>query len=720
MKVMNEKATNLAATHHDSTSHDPDSLTCRAAFDAPVTAAPETMFMPGGLHAITPFAGGVGAPITVLVDRAGAAAIEAQRSALAAGGKKPFFDHSHNPHDDRASFWPEEFFWKDAPAPGIYARGEWSGSGRAAVEGKDYRQFSPVFHVDKKLGTSEKSPARIVNGFEKGIAVGPNMGGLLNNAAFKKISPLWAKDDANASAAGALPENQKEKNATMFTEQELAALQAKNAELQIELDALKAKEAGAIAKKENTDLIASELKAKEFEIKNNAAILENEALKAKAAALEDEKKVRTEADADDAVQAAVKRGAIAAKDIDTQKKWKALICADSSAAALLAGVPGAVALGGRITPAANATDARRVEVGAMSAKDAVTAYGAMHAKQKSAATFQEKSEIARAAALIWAADLRNNDAFLDMPLVAANALGTVAGTLVTQRTLELLKFQFPVLQRITTDFSDEQVKYGQTFTTRTRSIPTVGTYSTSTGYAQTDQTATDISGTIDRHKFVQSSFNANNLASTARNLFSEFAEGNAYAIAKEFVDAVYALILAATYTNTVIVAALADFSRNTVIDMGVALNLLGVPQGPMNRTLLLYSTYFGSLAKDAAIVALAAFQKSEVITDGNLPNVHGFTVVDAPNLPGNSENLVGAGFSHSAFAVAGRLPIDYTQALPGASFGNISVVTNPDGGMSVMQTEYVDHILGTANQRLAWMYGKAAGQAASLQRLTSA
>ena len=177
----------------DAEPSDGTGLTCRAAFDAPVAAGAEMMWMPGGLHTITPFAGGKGQPITVLVDRAAVAAVEEQRQALEAKGKKPFFDHSHNPHDDRASFWPKEFVWRDGDNPGIYARGDWSRSGREGVEGKDYRLFSPVFHVDRKTGTSAQKPARIVNAFTVGIMPSPNMGGLLNNAAFHEISPLWQK-----------------------------------------------------------------------------------------------------------------------------------------------------------------------------------------------------------------------------------------------------------------------------------------------------------------------------------------------------------------------------------------------------------------------------------------------------------------------------------------------------------------------------------------------
>jgi hypothetical protein len=46
-------------------------------------------------------------------------------------------------------------------------------------------------------------------------------------------------------------------------------------------------------------------------------------------------------------------------------------------------------------------------------------------------------------------------------------------------------------------------------------------------------------------------------------------------------------------------------------------------------------------------------------------------------------------------------------------------VTNPDTGASCVQAMYVDHGLGTANWRIAWMYGVAAGQVTTGQLITS-
>lgn len=313
--------------------------------------------------------------------------------------------------------------------------------------------------------------------------------------------------------------------------------------------------------------------------------------------------------------------------------------------------------------------------------------------------------------------LREGD---DMPILAANDAGTLSGTLVTQRTLELLKLIFPDLFRHTTDFSDAPGHYGQVITTRIIGVPSVKTYNTTTGYAQSDVTDTDVSITLDSHKYVQITFDANTLSGTVRQLFDEHAPAAAYALAKDMVDSLYAKILAANFTTTPVTQSVATFTRSDVIDLGTKLTLNGAPMGPRNRSLLLYSTYFGQLAKDSGIITLSAFRRPEIIEEAQLPDVHGFSVIDAPNLPGNSENLVGFAHSRSALAIATRLPNDYSAVLPGASHGKVITVTDPDLGLSVMQVQYVNHDLGFAIQRIALMYGVANAQDKAGVRLISA
>jgi hypothetical protein len=122
------------------------------------------------------------------------------------------------------------------------------------------------------------------------------------------------------------------------------------------------------------------------------------------------------------------------------------------------------------------------------------------------------------------------------------------------------------------------------------------------------------------------------------------------------------------------------------------------------------------MEKDSVLTTYAAFKQSELITNPTpggvslvIP-VESFNVIKAPNLPTNDGNVTGFAGSKSALCIATRVPNDYTAALPGASFGNVQMVTDPDIGITVMLVQYVNHTLGTATSRIALMYGTAAGQ----------
>jgi hypothetical protein len=150
------------------------------------------MFMPGGVHSVTLGTyDGKPVDVTVLVDPAAAERIEKQREALTTSGKVPFFSIQHR--TQIAAAWVKKFFWgerADATGnhrEGIWAEVEWTESGKQAIEGKDFRSFSPVFAVDAVRNTAD-NPAQIICNEKPTVA---NMGALENSPAFKAMSPFW-------------------------------------------------------------------------------------------------------------------------------------------------------------------------------------------------------------------------------------------------------------------------------------------------------------------------------------------------------------------------------------------------------------------------------------------------------------------------------------------------------------------------------------------------
>jgi hypothetical protein len=149
------------------------------------------MFMPAGKHRINPSRAGKPVTVVVEVDELSAERLEEQRQILEASGGKPFFSIEHE--TDIAAFWPTKFVWDtrlDATgklASGVWAEGEWSASGRAAILGKDFRSFSPTFFVNA-VRNDPDNPAQVVCNPNARL----NFGSVVNCPAFESISPLWS------------------------------------------------------------------------------------------------------------------------------------------------------------------------------------------------------------------------------------------------------------------------------------------------------------------------------------------------------------------------------------------------------------------------------------------------------------------------------------------------------------------------------------------------
>jgi hypothetical protein len=618
-------------------------------------AVPEwIMVMPAGTHTINASMGGKPVKRTILVDRAAAAALQQSLGTIQASSQqRAYFDFNHE--EAEASGWPAAFEWRDAPQPGVYAKVEWSKAGREAIAGRMFRSFSPAFLPSKD------DPARV-------IGAPLNMGGLVNEPAFKKILPIWAKQAADPPG-----DKTTTTKGPSMTPEEIAALQAKLKQLEQDNDALKAKAAS-----ENVD---AAIKAKDAEIAG---------LKAKEAELHQAIKAQRAKEADGHIKAAIARGALPIKDEAIQAKWRGLLEADPSNLVLLEALPGAKQLTQTLTGG-------RAEITREDSRAIMARFEA------------EKDPLKRG--LIYAKELRArlNDPFqVDDVIMAADTYST---TLVVQRVLDLLKWNYPILGAITSDFSPEAASYGDAITTRTIGAPTVGTYNTTTGYATGNATTADVAVTMNAHKFVQVSFNANVVASTRRKLYDEQVQTSYNGLAKDLSDALLALVTTANFTNTPIDSALVDFDRTTLVDLGVALTVAKVPID--GRTVLLTPTYYGKLAKDTSIVsALVNVAAGGAIATGRLPRIHGFDVIEQANLP-TTGNLVAFGFNPSALVLATRTPGDYAAALPTVTTAALQIVTNPEDGFSVLMTQYVDHTLGQAIWRIAIMYGVAKGQVAA-------
>ncbi|MBS0632019.1 MAG: hypothetical protein JSS11_08910 [Verrucomicrobia bacterium] len=651
----------------------------------------EFVWMPKGEHQISAYAAGDAQPWVgrVTCDEAGARAVAAAHAKVLASGRRVYLDENHD--DAAATAWVLAFSWD--PARGIIVKVAWTSLGESLLRGKVYHSFSPAFLINRSTGR--------VTGFPAGHAAG----GLVNAPAFGAAMPaliaarLSGADTLTVNpASGGLPDNPK---STMHKElllQILAALA-----VQVPADANDEQLATLFAQHQDQLLAAAQTNAA---LQAQLAALDVVHAKAGTDAAEltllrAKDVARRAADAQTAVAAAVARGALPAKDETIQAKWRGLIASDPAHATLLAALPANPALTRVTTPGGDLQVTPKLLEhlrGYAAEKDAKRA-GAIYARHIDGEVGKLGNHV--------------------LELMASNSLGSSATAIITQRVLTLLKYRFPFLKQITTDFSSEGAKFNQDVITRLRSVPTVRDYDGTTGYTtRSDATTTDVTITINKHKYVSVEFTAAELGSTARDLFGEQSEPQLYALGYQLVSDLLAKVVeganafGTSGSQATQIANAAAFNTGTLDTIAGVLDARKV--SPMGRFALLDGALWPQLRGDTRLVYLAGFQDRSVIEQyDTMPPVSGFQLFNTPFLPNPTVNSSKAmhGFcgTMDSLALATRLPADYTQALPGAANGVARTITEPDSGLSVMLVQYVNHDLGSAISRVSLMYGAAVG-----------
>jgi phage I-like protein len=300
----------------------------------------DIQYLPPGTHNITATKNGKPAELTLEVDAQTANLLQKSFDKITAGDKEQvFIDFNHD--DGEASGWVTGFYWAgaDPDTGGVRAKVEWTNAGEEALQGRNFRKFSPTFTLNSK-------------GEIEGTTL--NAGGLVNRPAFKDITPIVASDG----------EYQK-------TDSNMAEIiEEKKKEEVIGQDDSKKKE----------EVTAQEQLA---EVKK-----ENETLKAKIKALEDDKKKEQEVAAQSAVDKATEDGRIAPKDEKVKAKWVSILESDPSAIELLNALP--------VNPALlRVVQAKRQEDGAIDTNGEAQMRAAKEYQAKNGSSFEQAWEAAR-------------------------------------------------------------------------------------------------------------------------------------------------------------------------------------------------------------------------------------------------------------------------------------------------------------------------------------
>ena len=253
-----------------------------------------------------------------------------------------------------------------------------------------------------------------------------------------------------------------------------------------------------------------------------------------------------------------------------------------------------------------------------------------------------------------------------------------------------------------TDFSDEQIHLGQPLYTRIIGLPTMEDFGTAA--SETDDNNVII--TLDLFKQAQFSFPPEEYLATGRNLVAEHSEALAVALGNGLVDAVAALVTDDFAAESI--GASEAFDYTALIVHNAALNSAGVPE--QGRFGWVNSEVAQALRNDE--VVMANFDRNATNAYAGWKNIEGFeTIWEFPALPGNSVNLTGFFAQQSALVVASRVAINSGGLTQIGYPGNISTVTDPVSGLSVISNQWVTQDTLVVNDRLILLFGCAKGNA---------
>ena len=163
--------------------------------------------------------------------------------------------------------------------------------------------------------------------------------------------------------------------------------------------------------------------------------------------------------------------------------------------------------------------------------------------------------------------------------------------------------------------------------------------------------------------------------------------------------------------------ALSSFSMASLSDIKAAFDTNEVPQ--MDRSVMLNAQYYAKLSQDPNFnTFFAAMRNPEIITKGTLPELQGFTPMNAPFFP-TDNNRTGFAYHKSAAALKSRLPADFSQVLGVPVPGSVTTITDPSTGLSLLLVQRVSLNGGYAEWMPTIMLGAAVGERRAGLVLTS-
>lgn len=241
-------------------------------------------------------------------------------------------------------------------------------------------------------------------------------------------------------------------------------------------------------------------------------------------------------------------------------------------------------------------------------------------------------------------------------------------------------------------------------------------WNASNGYVGGDTAVDNKEITIDKRYYQAIRWTAEDMARQPYLLLAEHAQINGEKLAYDTWLDFMSIVTVANFATAAYTGPASAFDSNVGIDLETAATDAKWPE--TGRLLMLNTAFDNALKKDNAVKLALNIGGTEVLRQGKLPNLFGFTYGRDANVPGNSENLAGFIAFKSALALA-NAPIAPTQEEITAGL-IYQTMTDPVTGLTLMSKRFGQPQMNRAFWVVEVAYGRAPLETAALQRIATA
>ncbi len=294
----------------------------------------------------------------------------------------------------------------------------------------------------------------------------------------------------------------------------------------------------------------------------------------------------------------------------------------------------------------------------------------------------------------------------------SNTLGGINLAQIAQNSLDYFKSSFLPLKTITRDFSQDIMQKGESVSTRI--ITGLSDADLSSGFSASNATTTAVTVSLSNYRGVCIALTDLEVtkAGSLNWLEEMFLVPMVEGVLNGVFNVLLPLVTTANFSGEKIVPA-ANFDVDAIVDLDSALSTNKISR--TNRSLFLKPTYTGPLKKDNSVQAAYAIGGTEVVRQGNLPALSGFTPYEITcTVPDNGQFLEGFACHPAAFAMAAR-----QIATPPNFTGQIENVSESETGLPLQWRTWYDHTAGKTFLSVGSLWGFTAGVGSALIRIKS-